>query len=155
MFTITAEELNQLVYPKSCEGRELEHTAKYKALRNRYADLSEEQFAQLYRDFIGTSGTICGCFDAERFQYDAKEATEVSKFINDYVAADFKSFTDMWDTLSTDCRYNSSHYLTISNDRMKKALYALCDSDMCPEIECFKVKTCGKTHIRMFRKKTN
>lgn len=60
MFTITAEELNKLVYPKSCEGCELKHTEKYKKLR---------------------------------------------------------------------------------------------DGSLCPEIECFKVKTCGKTHIRMFRKR--
>lgn len=151
MFTITAEELNKLVYPKSCENRELEHTAKYKKLRNRYADLSEEQFAQLYRDFIGTSGTICGRFDAERFQYEKEEAEEVCEFINDYLTpAFFCSFTDMYESFK---KYPCSRM--ISKNRLRKALYTICDDGLCPEIECFKVKTCGKTHIRMFRKKTS
>lgn len=154
MFTITAEELNKLVYPKSCESRELEHTAKYKKLRNRYAGLSEEQFAQLYRDFIGTSGTICGRFDAERFQYDEKEADMISGFINDYIRAEFTSFTDMFETFASDCRRNAT-IGWISSYRLRKALYAICDDGLCPEIECFKVKTLGKTHIRMFRKKIN
>ena len=154
MLTITAEELNNLVYPKSCEGRELKHTAKYKKLRNHYADLSEEQFAALYRDFVGTSGTICGRFDAERFQYSTLEAESVSVFINDYIRSDFTSFTDMWDVFVADCRKGCVRAF-INNDRLHKALYAICDDGLCPEIECFKVKTCGKTHIRMFRKKFN
>lgn len=151
MFTITVEELNKLVYPKSCEGRELEHTAKYKKLRNRYADLSEEGFAQLYRDFIGTSGTICGHFDTECFQYEKEEAEEVCEFINDYLTpACFCSFTDIYENFA---KYPCNRMIT--KNRMKKALYAICDDGLCPEIECFKVKTCGKTHIRMFRKKIN
>lgn len=154
MFTITAEELNKLVYPKSCENRVLEHTAKYKKLRNRYADLSEEQFAELYRNFVGTSGTICGRFDAERFQYDKVEADSVSVFINDYIRLNFASFTDMWNVFAADCRKGRVRAF-INNGRLRKALYAICDDGLCPEIECFKVQTCGKTHIRMFRKKTN
>lgn len=154
MFTITAEELNKLVYPHSCDSRELAHTVKYQKLRKRYADLSEEQFAQLYRDFIGTSGTICGRFDAERFHYDEKEAESVSEFMNGYIRSEFLSFTDMWDTFAAVCRKCSTRTF-ISYGRLRKALYAICDAGMCPEIECFKVKTCGKTHIRMFRKKTN
>lgn len=154
MFTITAEELNKLVYPKSCEYRELEHTPKYKKLRNRYADLREESFAQLYRDFIGTSGTICGCFDVERFHYDEQEAEIISGFINGYISSEFTSFTDMFETFAADCRKNST-VAWISSERLRKALYAICDNGLCSEIECFKVKTCGKTHIRMFRKKIN
>lgn len=154
MFTITAEELNKLVYPKSCEGRELEHTAKYKKLRNRYADLSEEQFAQLYRDFIGTSGTVCGGFDVELFHYDEQEAEKISGFINGYIRSEFTSFTDMFEMFAADCRKNST-VAGVHSERLRKALYAICDDGLCPEIECFKVKTCGKTHIRMFRKKTN
>lgn len=151
MFTITADELNKLVYPKSCEVRELKHTEKYKKLRNRYADLSEEQFAQVYRDFVGTSGTICGGFDVERFQYEKEEAEEVCEFINDYLTPTFFcSFTDIYESFA---KYPCSRMIT--KNRMKKALYAICDDGLCPEIECFKVKTCGKTHIRMFRKKTN
>ena len=153
MFTITAEELNKLVYPKSCEGRELEHTAKYKKLRNRYADLSEEAFAQLYRDFVGTSGTI-GYNGVWYFHYSEKDAQTVSVFINDYIRSNFASFTDMWDMFAADCRKDCVIGL-INKDRLRKALYAICDEGLCPEIECFKVKTCGKTHIRMFRKKIN
>lgn len=154
MFTITAEELNKLVYPKSCENRELEHTAKYKRLRNRYAGLSEGFFAQVYRDFIGTSGTICGRFDAERFHYDEQEAATVSCFINGYISSEFTSFTDMFETFAADYRENAT-VAWVSSERLRKALYTICDNDLCPEIECFKVQTCGKTHIRMFRKKTN
>ena len=153
MFTITAEELNKLVYPHSCDSRELTHTVKYQKMRKRYADLSEEQFAQLYRDFIGTSGTICGGFDAERFHYDEMEAESVSGFINDYIRSEFTSFTDMWETFAADCRKGFTK-TWISSDHLRKALFAICDAGMCPEIECFKVKTCGKTHIRMFRKKS-
>lgn len=154
MFTITAEELNKLVYPKSCEGRELEHTEKYKKLRNRYTDLSEEQFAQLYRDFIGTSGTI-GYNGLFYFHYDEKEAEMISDFINDYIGSEFASFTDMWNVFAADCRKNAAIVAWGSRDHFRKALYAICDDGLCPEIECFKVKICGKTHIRMFRKKTN
>lgn len=154
MFTITAEELNKLVYPKSCESRELEHTEKYKKLRNRYAELSEEQFAQLYRDFVGTSGTIYGGFDAERFHYDEQEAEMISGFINGYISSEFTSFTDMFEAFASDCRKNAT-IAWVSSYHLRKALYAICDDGLCPEIECFKVKTCGKTHIRMFRKKTN
>ena len=154
MFTITAEELNKLVYPKSCESRELGHTAKYKKLRDRYADLSEEQFAALYRDFVGTSGTI-GYNGLWYFHYTEKEARGVSRFINDYIRSDFMSFTDMWENFAAKCRkgYVCSNEF-INNDHLRKALYAICDGGLCPEIECFKVKTCGKTHIRMFRKRT-
>ena len=153
MFTITAEELNQLVYPKSCEGRERKHTPKYEKLRNRYANLSEEQFAALYHDFVGTSGVI-GDFDMSYYHYTEMEAESVSGFINDYIRSEFTSFTDMWDTFAADCRKGYTK-TGASNDHLRKALFAICDSGMCPEIECFKVKTCGKTHIRMFRKKTN
>lgn len=153
MFTITAEELNKLVYPKSCEGRELEHTEKYKKLRNRYADLSEEQFAQLYRDFIGTNGTI-GYHGLFYFHYTEKEAEMISGFINGYISSEFTSFTDMFEAFAADCRKNAT-IAWVSSDHLRKALYAICDDGLCPEIECFKVQTCGKTHIRMFRKKTN
>ena len=151
MFTITAEELNKLVYSKSCEGSERKHTSKYNMLRNRYANLNEEQFDELYRNFVGTSGVI-GDFDFSRFHYDKMEAESVCAFMNDYIGSDFKSFTDMWEKFATDIRKGFVHAL-IDNDRLRKALYTICDSGMCPEIECFKVKTCGKTHIRMFRKK--
>lgn len=152
MFTITAEELNKLVYPKSCEGSEREHTAKYDMLRNRYANMDKKQFDELYRNFVGTSGVI-GDFDFSRFHYSKMEAESVCVFMNEYIGSEFKSFTDMWEKFVTDIRKCSIDAL-IDNDRLRKALYAICDDGLCPEIECFKVKTCGKTHIRMFRKKS-
>lgn len=152
MFTITAEELNELVYPKSCASRERKHTPKYEKLRNRYANMDEKQFDELYCNFVGTSGTI-GDFDFSRFHYNKIEAESVSMFMNDYIGSEFKSFTDMNETFAADCRRGVVRGF-INSDRLRKALYAICDSGMCPEIECFKAKTCGKTHIRMFRKKS-
>lgn len=89
-YNFTADELNAML---GWDKDETKHSTRYNRLRNKFADMDEDQFNKVYRAFYDSKGII----SSPRKPISDKEA-EITNFILTLIArADFPiSFSDAY-----------------------------------------------------------
>ena len=141
-FNFTADELNEILGWNKCEAK---HSTRWRRLRNKFADMDEDQFNEVYRAFYdGSTGIIA---NQGPVLISEKEA-EVTNFILSLIASsNFPiSFSDA---------YFSNKLAKIVRgydlrDRAQKIIDALEKTHKVEGLRVIRIMTQGKCHIKLY-----
>lgn len=164
----TLEELNAIMFSE--EERAVNHSIKYRKLREKFADMPQEQFDDYYHAFVGTNGVIGGHPASVTPQQSAMFNAIVEWFnscgkyygaasVSDIMISAYKNCTDkpmkkaINPAIKEVKRWNGSIYYSIVESfhvNVRKFLLALAEQG---EIEHIEIKTRGMVHLNMFKAK--
>ena len=141
-FNFTADELNKILGWSECEAK---HSTRWRRLRNKFADMDEDQFNEVYRAFYdGSTGII----SAPPTKLISEKEAEVTNFILTLIAnSNFPiSFSDA---------YFSNKLAKIVRgydlrDRAQKIIDALEKTHKVEGFRVIKIMTQGKCHIKLY-----
>ncbi len=164
----TIDELKAIMFTE--EQLKSAYSRKYRKLRNKFADMPQEQFDDYYRAFVGTSGVIgprengpIGTQELAMFNAIAewfntygkhREALSVSDImVEAYKCADWKTKEAIRPRLNEVDRWNGGVYYSIVESFQAKTRDFLIKLAEQGELEHIEIKTRGRVHLNMFRVK--
>lgn len=139
-FNFTAEELNAMI---GWGKDETKHSCRYNRLRNKFADMDEDQFNEVYRAFYDSKGII----SSPTKPVSDKEA-EITNFILTLIASyNFPiSFSDAY---YSNKKPKSLRYHAL-RDRAQKIVDTLENKGAIEGLRVIKIMTQGKCHIKLY-----
>ena len=139
-FNFTADELNAILGWGKGEAK---HSTRYNRLRNKFADMDEDQFDEVYRAFYDSKGIITNPTKPVR----DKEA-EITNFILTCFANSNCpiSFSDAY---YSNKKPESLRYYAV-RDRTQKIIDTLEKKCAVEGLRVIKVMTQGKCHIKLY-----
>ncbi len=164
----TIDELKSIMFTE--EQLKSAHSRKYLKLRDKFADMPQEQFDDYYRAFVGTSGVIgprengpIGTQEFAMFNAIAewfntygkhREALSVSDImVEAYSCADRKTKEAIRPRIHEVDRWNGEVYYSIVESFQAKTRDFLIKLAEQGELEHIEIKTRGWVHLNMFRVK--
>lgn len=141
-YNFTAEELNDILGRN--EKNEVKHSCRWRRLRNKFAEMDEDQFNEVYRAFYeGSTGII-----SKPLISVSNEEAEIINFILTLIAnSNFPiSFSDAYYS------NNKPKYLSYYDvrDRTQKIIDTLEKKGAVEGLRVTKVMTQGKCHIKLY-----
>lgn len=140
-YNFTAEELNAML---GWDNNETKHSCRYNRLRNKFADMDEDQFNEVYRAFYDSKGII-SC--PPKKPISEKEA-EITNFLLELIASsNFPiSFSDA---------YFSNKLAKLVRgydlrDRAQKIIDTLEKKGAIEGLRVIKIMTQGTCHIKLY-----
>lgn len=140
-FDFTADELNAIL---GWGKDEVKHSDRWNRLREKFADMDEDQFNDVYRAFYeGSSGIIASPFKS----VSDKDAEAVSSILNLIAHADFPiSFSD--------CYYSNKLAKVVRSydlrDRTQKIIDTLEKKGAVEGLRVIRIMTQGTCHIKLY-----
>ena len=139
-FNFTADELNKILGWSEVETK---HSTRWRRLRNKFADMDEDQFNEVYRAFYdGSTGII----SAPTTKLVSEKEAETINFLLKLIArAEFPvSFSDVY---YSNGRFKK--YFT-DRDRAQKIIDALEKTHKVEGLRVIKIMTRGTCHIKLY-----
>lgn len=138
-FNFTADELNEILGWNKCEAK---HSTRWRRLRNKFADMDDDQFNEVYRAFYdGSTGIISNTTKP----ISEKEAETINFILKLIARAEFPvSFSDVY--YSNGC---FKKYFT-DRDRAQKIIDALEKTHKVEGLRVIKIMTQGTCHIKLY-----
>lgn len=139
-FNFTAEELNAML---EWGKDETKHSTRYNRLRNKFADMDEDQFNEVYRAFYDSTGIITTPFNS----VSNKEAEITNSILTLIASSNFPiSFSDACFSNKL-AKVASNYYL---RDRTQKIIDLLEKKGAIEGLRVIKIMTQGKCHIKLY-----
>ena len=139
-FNFTADELNKILGWSECEAK---HSTRWRRLRNKFADMDDDQFNEVYRAFYDGSTGIISAPTTKLIS--EKEAETINFLLNLIARAEFPvSFSDVY---YSNGRFKK--YFT-DRDRAQKIIDALEKTHKVEGLRVIKIMTQGKCHIKLY-----
>ena len=141
-FNFTADELNEILGWNKCEAK---HSTRWRRLRNKFADMDDDQFNEVYRAFYdGSTGII----SAPTTKLISEKEAEVTNFILTLIASsNFPiSFSDA---------YFSNKLAKVVRgydlrDRTQKIIDTLEKKGAIEGLRVIRIMTQGTCHIKLY-----
>lgn len=140
-YNFTAEELNAML---GLDKDETKHSCRWNRLRNKFADMDEDQFNEVYRAFYDSKGVINS---PTKKQISEKEA-EITNFILTMIASsNFPiSFSDAY---YSNKKPESLRYYDV-RDRTQKIVDTLEKNGAVEGLHVIRIMTQGTCHIKLY-----
>ena len=138
-YNFTAEELNKII------GCDKKHSCRWRRLRNKFAEMDEDQFNEVYRAFYDGSTGIIGSPDTTLI--NDKEAEITNSILTIIANSNFPiSFSDV---------YFSNKLAKVTRgydvrDRSQKIIDTLEKKGAVEGLRVIKIMTQGKCHIKLY-----
>ena len=140
-FNFTADELNEILGWNKCEAK---HSTRWRRLRNKFADMDEDQFNEVYRAFYdGSTGIIS---NPGPVLISEKEA-ETINFILKFIAR------SEWPVSFSDVFFSNERikkYRVAGRDRAQKIIDALEKTHKVEGLRVIRIMTQGTCHIKLY-----
>lgn len=140
-YNFTAEELNAMI---GWDEENVNHSCRWNRLRNKFADMDEDQFNEVYRAFYDSKGIISA---PTKKLINEKEA-EITNFILNLIASsNFPiSFSDAY---YSNKKPKSLRYHGL-RDRAQKIVDTLEEKGAVEGLRVIKIMTQGTCHIKLY-----
>lgn len=138
-YNFTAEELNAML---GWGKDETKHSCRWNRLRNKFADMDEDLFNEVYRSFYDSKGII----SANTKPISEKEA-ETTNFILKFIAR------SEWPISFSDAFFSSERikkYRAADRDRTQKIVDTLEKKGAIEGLRVIKIMTRGTCHIKLY-----
>ena len=137
-YNFTAEELNKII------GCDRKHSCRWRRLRNKFAEMDEDQFNEVYRAFYEGSTGIIGSSDTTLI--NDKEAEITNSILTIIANSNFPiSFSDVF---SNKLAKVARGYDV--RDRSQKIIDTLEKKGAVEGLRVIKIMTQGKCHIKLY-----
>ena len=140
-FNFTADELNEILGWNKCEAK---HSTRWRRLRNKFADMDEDQFNEVYRAFYdGSTGIIA----SPRPVLISEKEAETINFILKFIAR------SEWPISFSDVFFSNERikkYRVADRDRAQKIIDALEKTHKVEGLRVIKIMTQGTCHIKLY-----
>lgn len=149
-FNFTADELNAIL---GWGNDEVEHSDRWNCLRNKFADMDEDQFNEVYAAFYeGSTGIIR---NPTAKLINEEEARVVCEVLNGLSFSDFpKSFSDAYYPYARPLMQPHGAYSIVprrdTRDRVQKIIDTLEKTGAVEGLRVIKIMTQGKCHIKLY-----
>ena len=140
-FNFTADELNEILGWNKCEAK---HTTRWRRLRNKFADMDDDQFNEVYRAFYdGSTGII----SAPTTKLISEKEAETINFILKFIAR------SEWPISFSDIFFSNERvkkYRAADRDRAQKIIDALEKTHKVEGLRVIRIMTQGTCHIKLY-----
>lgn len=138
-FNFTAEELNAML---GWDKDETKHSCRWNRLRNKFAEMDEDQFNEVYRAFYDSNGIIATPFRS----VSNKEAEITNSILTMIASSNFPiSFSDVY--FSNKLKAFRGYNL---RDRAQKIVDTLEKKGAVEGLRVIKIMTRGTCHIKLY-----
>lgn len=140
-YNFTAEELNAML---GWDEENVKHSCRWNRLRNKFADMDEDQFNEVYRAFYDSKGII---FSPTKKPVSEKEAKITNSILNLIASAEFPiSFSDAYlsDNIAKVVRWYDLR------DRTQKIVDTLEKKGAIEGLRVIRIMTQGTCHIKLY-----
>lgn len=140
-YNFTAEELNAML---GWDEENVKHSCRWNRLRNKFADMDEDQFNEVYRAFYDSEGII---FSPTKKPISENEADITNSILTMISSSNFPiSFSDIYFTGKVDKKLR---YCDL-RDRMQKIIDTLEKKGAIEGLRVIRIMTQGKCHIKLY-----
>lgn len=140
-YNFTAEELNAML---GWDEENVKHSCRWNRLRNKFADMDEDQFNEVYRAFYDSEGII---FSPTKKPISENEADITNSILTRISSFNFPiSFSDVYFAGKFDKKLR---YCDL-RDRMQKIIDTLEKKDAVEGLRVIKIMTRGACHIKLY-----
>lgn len=139
-YNFTAEELNAIL---GWDEENVKHSCRWNRLRNKFADMDEDQFNEVYRAFYDSKGII-----PTHFSPVSDKEAETINFILKFIAR------SEWPISFSDAYFSNKRVKLTSDydlrDRTQKIVDALEKKGAVEGLRVIRIMTQGTCHIKMY-----
>lgn len=140
-YNFTADELNAML---GLNEENVKHSCRWNRLRNKFADMDEDQFSAVYRAFYDSDGII---FTPTKKQVSEKEAKITNSILTLIASYDYPiSFSDAYlsDNTAKVVRWYDLR------DRIQKIIDTLDKKGAVEGLRVIRIMTQGTCHIKLY-----